>query len=128
MSRPVSDSYASAVRPTHLGGFLVACLYALAALWGVAQARAPVNGVLYMLAALSMALAATLWAVNDARCRGKWLPHIVQFLMLLTWPLALPIYLVLSRKLRGVGLAILHAVALYAVMFLMLNVTLTMMK
>jgi hypothetical protein len=127
MSHSAIENGAQARTPAHLGFFLIACLYAIAALWGVTQARAPDNDLLELLTAVSMPLAATLWTVNDARCRGEPLLHIVQIVMLFTWPLAVPIYLVRSRRLRGVGLAILHALGLIATMLLTFNLTLLIM-
>ena len=90
----------------------ISCLYAFTGLWGIVQVVNPYNTALYLLFAVAIVFSATTWAVIDARRAGRPLLHIIQLLMFLTWPIALPAYLIWSRHLRGCCLALFHAVAL----------------
>ena len=56
-------------------------------------------------ALLSMAVSvlAVLACAADARQRGSPLPHGVQYVMLLTWPITAPLYLLQSRGWKGVA-------------------------
>jgi hypothetical protein len=49
---------------------------------------------------------------------GQPMLHIVQMITFCTWPVAVPIYLASSRRLHGVGLAVLHGIGLLAVVWL----------
>ena len=89
----------------------VVTLYVLTTAWGVAQVFSLHGGLQYLFA-LVIASAATLWAVSDARLRGHSILNIVQFFIFVSWPIAVPIYLVWSRGLRGLGLSLLHGVGL----------------
>lgn len=62
--------------------------------------------------AIAIAILATIWAINDARLRGKTFHPILRMLHLLLFPLSLVIYLVCTRGIRGLGMAVLHAIAL----------------
>ena len=90
-------------------------LYVLAAAWGISQALSPTNGLLYLLLCAAIASAMTGWCVVDSRILGRPLLPVLQMITFCTWPVAVPIYLVWSRRLRGLGLAVLHAVGLAAV-------------
>ena len=48
----------------------------------------------------------------DARLVGKPLPQLARIGIFLGWPVGVPIYLVWARRLRGVGLLLLHAAGL----------------
>jgi hypothetical protein len=81
-------------------GFAVASL-----LDGVVQAspattweRAP--------AAFAMASACTMWCVVDSSMRGQYYPHSFRWLTTITWPLAMPVFLIRTRRLRGALLAL----------------------
>jgi hypothetical protein len=81
-----------AVDHMDLRWLFVAGLYSLSALWGVVQSLST-NSALYMLSSLMFALLATGWCVVDARRRNRPLLSVVQMIMFLTWPLAVPICL-----------------------------------
>ena len=51
----------------------------------------------------------------DARIHRRPLPDALCLLVLCSWPVSVPIYLVRSRGLLGIGLAIAHAVGLLVV-------------
>ena len=48
----------------------------------------------------------------DSKIRGKNLMHIQKTIIFFTWPLALPIYLISTRKLKGVGIVLLYNIIL----------------
>ena len=92
-------------------------LYFATLSWGAIQCFPQQGGVHYIFALL-MASMAALWVVFDARHRGKPLVSIVQFLVLVSWPVAVPIYLISTRGVRGLGWSLLNLVGL-AVMCLL---------
>jgi hypothetical protein len=49
-----------------------------------------------------LAIVIVMACANDARLRGLWLPRIEQFLMIFTWPVTAPTYLLWSRRWWGV--------------------------
>ena len=76
---------ALAVRRSVFVGFA----FFLAVITGFAAARpnpVPIDFFLSWLVAFSLVLA----CVTDARIVGKSIPRIIQFIMLLTWPIACP--------------------------------------
>jgi len=93
-------------------------LYALAALWGMVQVPYPIGGVPYLLFVLALASTMTYWCIVDGRVAGRPILYSFYWLIFFLWPLAVPIYLVWARRLRGLGFALLHAVGLFGVNFL----------
>ena len=94
---------------------LVTCLYLLVIISGVAQVTRPDNGALRLLLWALPAWSATYWCVIDSRAIGHPIVQSLHWIIFLTWPIAVPAYLVFSRRLRGLGIAVLHAVGLYIV-------------
>ena len=88
--------------------------YLLTGLSGVAQVFRNVTPA-YLLSIL-VALAATNWAVVDARTREVRFPVIFRVIYLLFWPLASLVYLIGTRRLRGLYLWVLNAVVVFVVM------------
>lgn len=95
-----------------LRGTMLLCLYVAAAMWGAMQASRAPHGLVHLLLAAMMASAATGWCVVDSRLRGRPIVQSIHWIMFVTWPLSLPIYLVYSRRLWGLGVAILHGIGL----------------
>jgi hypothetical protein len=62
--------------------------------------------VVRVFAALPMAAAATMWCIVDASSRGEYYPHSFRWLTMITWPVAVPVYLIRTRKSRGILLAL----------------------
>jgi hypothetical protein len=58
---------------------------------------------------------------TDARIVGKPVPNIVQFLMLITWPLAIPICLIWTRRWWGVLWVLVFGVTLWLTGFITAN-------
>jgi len=100
-------------KPRDFRRLLLAGLYGVAAFSGFADALS-VNALVYWLIALLWACFATAWCVADASRRGAPLLPVLQMIMFLLWPIAVPIYLVTSRGWRGLGYAVLHAFGLTA--------------
>ena len=61
---------------------------------------------------LLMASSAVMWVVFDAQHRGKPVVSIVQLIIMGLWPIAVPIYLLTTRGVRGLGWTILNIVGL----------------
>lgn len=91
-------------RPLVLTGFYVTAL-----LFGVLQTNSS-NSLLHWLSSLLIALLATSWCAVDARRRGRPLLSIVQLVILVTWVISVPVYLIATRSVRGFGYALLHAI------------------
>jgi hypothetical protein len=70
------------------------------------------NPLIAFLVSLPMATAATMWCIVDAASRGDYYPHSFRWVTMITWPIAVPIYLVRTRKGRGVLLALAALVAM----------------
>ena len=62
---------------------------------------------------LAMCSVVTWWCVVDSRMRGSPIVQSLHWIIFFTWPLAAPVYLIWSRKLRGLGWCLLHAIGLY---------------
>lgn len=73
------------------------------------------NALVYGLGAILMASASAGWCLLDASWRGQPLTWAAQLLAYLFWPIAVPIYLISSRGWRGLGWALLNALASFAV-------------
>jgi hypothetical protein len=90
----------------------LAGLYLLAATSGLMQGLIPETGIPEYLISILFCVEATGWCVIDSRILGHPLLPVLRLIIFLTWPFSVPIYLVWSRGMRGVGLACLHAVGL----------------
>ena len=97
---------------------LLVGVHLLCVLWGVhVGVRGPSTavGVLY---SLSIAFVIVLTCVADAHVRSQTILPIFQFLMLFTWPVAVPVYLFWTRRWPGLlwaGLWMLTGWACYAI-------------
>ena len=100
-------------------------LYSLWSLWGLhaALTSVPLQTESGMRIAgytfLALALAAQLgfmWLCTlDARLVGKPLMQLARIGIFIAWPLGVPIYLIWARRLRGLGLLLLHGFLLLLV-------------
>jgi hypothetical protein len=93
-------------------GFL-AGLYFLSALWGARLIVSPPDPLLDLMFTGVVAVAVVVTCIYDSRLSGKPIVQSLHWLMLFTWPIAAPVYLVWSRGRRGAMLAAMHAVLLY---------------
>jgi len=93
-------------------------LYSFAALWGVRSGLLPRGRELSdLVLALGAGVSAVLLIDADARLRGKPLPTDSRWLLVPVWPAALAIYAIVTRKARGLGIALKHVVLAYAMFF-----------
>jgi hypothetical protein len=90
-------------------------LYALAVAWGLFQVFHPNSGALYLLFAAAFSFTMTYWCIVDGRVFGRPILRSFYWLIFFLWPIAVPIYLIWARRLRGLGFALLHFIGLYAV-------------
>lgn len=95
---------------------IIVAFYSAAAIFGLIQALSE-NGLAHLLSSLLLACSAAGWCAADALRRGKSMPWAVKLLTFLFWPIAAPIYLIVSRGWRGVGWTLLNVLCIYAVVF-----------
>jgi len=93
------------------GWFPLVGLYASQVATGVMQCF-PLSGAWYWILSLLMASMAAMWVVFDAQHRGKPLVSIVQLMAMALWPIAVPIYLIVTRGVRGLGWVVLNLLGL----------------
>ena len=79
---------------------------------GVDAATHANTSLFTLIASLAIGVALTLACRTDARRRGHPIGHAVQLIILFTWKLTAPLYLLWSRGLRGVLWAILWSVSI----------------
>jgi hypothetical protein len=91
---------------------LVAGFYISAILACFSRAAQHDNALVDYIPNFLMACTAAGWCVVDARRRGKPIVLAVQFIMLIFWSLAVPIYLIATRGWRGVGWVIVNSILL----------------
>ena len=94
----------------------VLALYLTVAAWGVRNALLPQGRHLSdIVLTLVAAVLSILLIHTDARLRGKPLPATTKWQLLLVWPVALPVYAVATRRLRGAWVAAKHLLLAYLV-------------
>jgi hypothetical protein len=108
-----SQVYSGGSRKT-VRRILVTCLYLLVTVSGMVQAIRPQSVVIALLWVM-FASTVTYWCVVDSRAAGRPILQSLHWIIFFTWPIAVPIYLIFSRKLRGLGIAFLHAICLLVV-------------
>lgn len=62
----------------------------------------------YYLSSIAIAIPAAYWAIGDARIRGKHIPHVIQPAIVGYWFVAIPIYLLGTRKWWGLLHLLMH--------------------
>lgn len=91
---------------------MVITLYVASFTIGVVGAITANHDGLVFLLELLVGSGAAWWVVLDARERGNPILHILQLILFLTWPIAVPLYLMTSRGFRGLYLSVAHFVGL----------------
>jgi hypothetical protein len=91
---------------------LVAAVYVLGGLWGLHAALTRDSASVQLGLSILFASTVALCCIADAKVVGKPMLISFQWLMFFTWPVSVPAYLVWTRRLRGLGLAVLHALLL----------------
>jgi hypothetical protein len=102
---------------------LVIGFYLLVATLGAIQAVPLRDNIAFLLFSVLAASMATYLCVLDARMRGRPIVQSVHWIMFCTWPLAVPIYLIYSRRLWGLVLLFLHGIGLLVVQALAFHLT-----
>jgi len=110
-SSPADDVTLPRYRWLSALGFLVACL-----MRGAFAALDYKLGELVAL--LTVCSACAMWCVVDSMLRGKYWPRYWHWITFWAWPVAVPVYLVWSRGARGLLLAVVLWVALFALPWL----------
>ena len=103
--------------------FLLICIYFLFALCNIR--RALFEGIQLVDLAISFTTSAAMvkFCVVDSRCRGKTLLRSFHWIIFFTWPVSVPIYLLCSRSIKGIGWAVLNVVLLLLMSSVLFYVT-----
>jgi hypothetical protein len=88
--------------------------YLLAELWGIRNIWYWEPSTLDYFVPIALAVALGWWAVVDAKRRGRPIPMVSQPWFVLLAMLLVPMYMIWSRRWRGVGYLALHAALWYA--------------
>jgi len=108
---------------------LVGFIYAFAVLWGIRAAFQP-QGVEPLIASMATGVFMTWFCRTDSRIRGKPLAWSLQWVIYLTWPVFVPVYLLATRRLKRLhwvilavaGYVLALCVPLFIVQFIVLGV------
>lgn len=103
--------------------FLLICIYFLFALVSVRGAL--FEGIQLTDLAISFAISAVMvkFCAVDSKCRGKTLLLSFHWIIFFTWPISVPIYLLCSRDIKGIGWALLNVVLLFLMFSVIFIVT-----
>jgi hypothetical protein len=97
-------------------------LYVVAAACGWSEVFHPDHGgLLQAFFALAFSILLTYWCIIDSRVMGRPILSSFSWLIFFFWPVGAPSYLIWSRKWRGLGLAVLHAIGFCGVDFAFYN-------
>jgi hypothetical protein len=97
----------------HYRTFAIVALGVASVFNGVSQARGASEAV-GLLSIFGIASAATMWCVMDSMLRGQYYHRALQWITLYLWPLAVPAYLIRTRRWRGLLMAFGGFAFLYA--------------
>jgi tetratricopeptide (TPR) repeat protein len=111
-------------RRIRLRRLIVVNLYLLAADWGICRGSQLDHRVLGLLFPVAVASMMSAWCVVDAQVLGRPIITAFHWLLFVAWPLAVPVYLVRSRKFRGVAVAFIHGLGLGASYVVLLSLPL----
>lgn len=112
-SNATSDSLATSSESS-LRLVLVVAMYLVTAVGNVIAVLRPEGVLIRLMLSLALCSIVAYWCVVDSRLRGFPIVHSLHWIIFFTWPIAVPIYLIWSRRLRGLGLAFVHGIGLYA--------------
>jgi hypothetical protein len=119
MTSNPSPTMAPALR--HTRWFLLA-FYALAVLFGVGNALTREPGATGLILSLCLAVSMGWWAITDSKRHNHPIPMSARmWFVLLAW-IVVPIYVVWSRRWRGVGWVLVNGVCWYLVVAVVMNV------
>lgn len=103
--------------------FLIIYIYFLFSLWSIR--RALYEGIQFADLAISLVLSAAMvkFCAVDSRFRGKTLLLSFHWIIFFTWPISVPIYLLWTRGIKGVGWVVLNIILLVVICSVVFNVT-----
>lgn len=99
---------------THTAGLLIV-FYTLAIVWGVRCIRYTEQSSLDLLVPLALAVSVGVWGLVDARRLGRVIPTLAKPWFILAPGVAVLIYIVWTRRWRGVVWIALHLAVWYAI-------------
>jgi hypothetical protein len=91
----------------------IALVHALASYAGFRAATEAPTGLPDLLVSVGLAFGVVFACIVDSTIIAKRMVHIVPFVMLFTWPLSAPIYLVWSRGWKGLILTLVFAATMF---------------
>lgn len=105
----------------HTKLFLLA-FYVLAVLWGITNALAPEPARATFILSWGVAVSMGWWAIVDAKLRERPIPTSARaWFVLLAW-IIVPIYIIWSRRWRGVGWVVVNGACWYLLTAIAMNV------
>ena len=107
--------------------YLLLVLYLLFAFMAAAQALQPGNGLVHALASVTVCAVLARWCLIDAQLKGRLVVTSFHWLLFWLWPVAVPLYLLWSRGLWGLGLASVHLLGLWTIFNSVYNAAILLM-
>jgi len=95
----------------------VITLYVAAGAWGVHATFQDGPDAVDFLFSVLFSLLVVFAAVADSKIVGRQMPSIVPFLMLCSWPVTVPGYLVSTRRWKGIALGVMFPLTLWLVYY-----------
>lgn len=80
------------------------------------------ESLIRLISHVALASLTTYWCVLDSRLRRKPIVSSLHWIIFFFWPIAVPMYLIGTRKLRGLGLALVHVAGLLVTAFVTASV------
>lgn len=96
---------------------LMACLYLLSAFYGFHSILTPSPQPIDLFLSLCIGIIATLFCLVDAKIQRKFLPKLAGWLILVLWPIAVPLCLFWSHGRQGSLRVLLFLVSIVVVCF-----------
>jgi len=88
---------------------LISIFYTSTAVWSVGQIFFGEIAGISLIFRVAIGLAPSMWLTRDAKLRGWFLPHVVHPFVLAFWVIVVPVYVIWTRKWRGLKLVVFHA-------------------
>lgn len=120
-TEPTTRESEAAPGSGHTLGFLVA-FYTLAVMWGIRQVYYWEPSPLDFLVSVALTIALGWWAIVDAKRRQRPIPLLARPWYVLAAGVLVPVYVLSSRRWRGLGWLALHAVGWYVLATVVMSV------
>ena len=102
---------------------VVVFIYLLIALWGVRRALLQEMRPIDLIICVTISFLMVQFCVIDSRIRGKPVLHSFRWMIFFTWPISVPIYLLWSRGVKGIGPTVLYVLSIILTQVLAFHVT-----